>query len=87
MIIGRYSVNPLDVEYGSYRFEPETQCYEFSIHINANDISMDMVQMDAKKDTIDKWMKAVDKCVNMRKDAMLEGTIGGDGEDEQGGIL
>ena len=87
MIIGRYSVNPLDVEYGSYRFEPETQCYEFSIHINANDVSMDMNQCDPKKDTIDKWMKLVDKCVNMRKEAMLSGAVGGDSEEGDGGIL
>jgi hypothetical protein len=86
MIIGRYSVNPLDVEYGSYRFEPETQCYEFSIHINASDVSMDMTQVDSKKDTIDKWMKQVDKCVNMRKDAMLEGAVGNDSDDEGGAL-
>lgn len=87
MIIGRYSVNPLDVEYGSYRFDSESVAYEFMIHINAPDTSMDLVQCDPKKDVIDKWMKLVDKCVNIRKDAMLAGDIEPDGGDEAGGTI
>jgi hypothetical protein len=72
MIIGKYSVNPLDVIYGSYRFEPENQSWEFSIYALLDDMTMPLVQWTVDKKEVDKWLKRVDKCIMQRKQFQLD---------------
>ena len=83
MIIGKYSVNPIDVIYGSYRFEPENQSWELSIYCLIDDMTMPMVQWTLDKKEIDKWMKKIDKCIFQREQFQLDSEVD-DKEEKEG---
>jgi hypothetical protein len=72
VIIGKYSVNPLDVSYGSYRYEPESNAWEFSIYTLIDDMTMPLVQWTLDKKEIDRWLKKVDKCIEQGKQFQLD---------------
>jgi hypothetical protein len=75
MIIGKYSVNPLDVSYGSYRFEPETSAWEFSIYVINDDMTLPLIQWTLDKKEIDRWLKKVDKCIEQGKQFQLDSDL------------
>ena len=56
MIIGKYSVNPLDVIYGSYRFDPECNSWEFTIYATIDSMTTPLTQWNLDKKEIDKWI-------------------------------
>jgi hypothetical protein len=58
MIIGRYSVDPVDVTGGSYHFDPETQCYHVTIERIGVD---DLAQAVPKLADAEKLLKQIDK--------------------------
>jgi len=82
VIIGKYSVNPLDVIYGSYRFDPECNSWEFTIYATIDSMTTPLTQWNLDKKEIDKWIRKVDKCVEIRRDFIIESDTVNNEEDD-----
>ena len=73
MIIGRYSVNPLEVLYGEIKWEPDIPTYIVTIVIEDDgSIMTHLSQYVAKEDGAIKLLKLIDKCIEEKKEAQLE---------------
>lgn len=84
MIIGKYSVNPLEVLYGVKNFDSETSHYTVTISVNSGGMIMSLSQSDGKAENADNWMKLIDKCIAQRAEVMRENALLGLDDDEEG---
>ena len=85
MIIGKYSVNPLEVLYGCKSFDPETAHYSVSVNVSTGGMIMPLSQSAANAEEADKWMKLIDKCIIQRVEVMRENALLGLDDDEDEG--
>lgn len=78
MIIGKYSVNPLDVLYGAKNHNSDLPIYEIIIYIEVGDNVFPLSQVTNDFNIANNLMDLIEKCVNERKKYMLD-----DGNDKE----
>jgi hypothetical protein len=83
VIIGEYVVNPLEVVYGYRTWDARIPFYEVSIQLRTEVGIVSLSQRDVSEKVTKGWLKQIEKCIEERKEAILDGVFDDGGYDEE----